>query len=345
MAIKDHLDLAAKGADAWNAWRRGTPRSSPDLSFADLSGQSLVLFNLADTNLSGANLADVNLIQANLHRANLQDANLTGANLYGASLVEANLSGAKLIWASLVSANLSDADLSQAMLDGVKLNRAILVGANLEQATLSNCWVYGISAWDLVGTPKSQSDLFIMPSYRKGQITVDDLEVAQFIYLLVQNKKIRNIIDTITSKVVLILGRFTPARKSILDAVRAGLRDRGYVPVLFDFDRSPNLDLTETITLLARMARFIIADLTEPSSIPHELEAIIPTLAVPVQPLLQSGHSPYSMFSDYWKYDWLLKVHEYADRAGLLATLDIAVIAPAEAKAVELFARRNRSIP
>ena len=41
--------------------------------------------------------------------------------------------------------------------------------------------------------------------------------------------------------------------------------------------------------MLARMARFIVADLIDPSSIPKELEAIVPDLAVPVQPLLEGG--------------------------------------------------------
>ena len=66
---------------------------------------------------------------------------------------------------------------------------------------------------------------------------MDNLEVAQFIYLLLNNAKIREVIDTITSKVVLILGRFTPERKVVLDALREELQKRDYVPVLFDFDK------------------------------------------------------------------------------------------------------------
>ena len=37
--------------------------------------------------------------------------------------------------------------------------------------------------------------------------------------------------------------------------------------------------MTEMVTLLARMARFIVADLSDPSSIPKELEAVVPGLA------------------------------------------------------------------
>jgi hypothetical protein len=71
---------------------------------------------------------------------------------------------------------------------------------------------------------------------------------------------------------------------------------------LFDFSVPSTRDITETVSLLARMARFIIADLTDPSSIPKELEAIVPQLAVPVQPLLEGAARPYAMFKDYWKY-------------------------------------------
>jgi hypothetical protein len=56
-------------------------------------------------------------------------------------------------------------------------------------------------------------DLVITPP-NESPIQVDNLEVAQFIYLLLNNEKIRDVIDTIGKKAVLILGRFTPHRKA-----------------------------------------------------------------------------------------------------------------------------------
>ena len=49
-----------------------------------------------------------------------------------------------------------------------------------------------------------QKNLIITP-HGEPAITVDNLEVAQFIYLLLNNESVRRVIDTITSKVVLIL--------------------------------------------------------------------------------------------------------------------------------------------
>ena len=145
--------------------------------------------------------------------------------------------------------------------------------------------MYGVSAWGIHLERAKQTNLIITPAGEPA-ITVDNLEVAQFIYLLLNNKKIRDVIDTITSKVVLILGRFTPERKAILDTLRDTLRERNYLPVVFDFDKPASRDLTETVRTLAHLARFIIADITDPRSIPQELQAIVPDLAVPVQPII-----------------------------------------------------------
>jgi hypothetical protein len=153
---------------------------------------------------------------------------------------------------------------------------------------------------------------------------------------LLNNQKIRHVIDTITSKVVLILGRFIPERKPILDAIRDELHKRDYLPVLFDFEKPSNRDITETISTLAHMARFVIADVTDAKSIPQELMAIVPSLpSVPVQPLLLASQREYGMFEHFKRFPWVLPVFEYGDQDQLIASLQSQVIGPAEAKAKE----------
>jgi hypothetical protein len=382
MANPEHLDLLRQGVEVWNAWRRKEPSIAPDfreanlrranlggadlrganLRRANLGGANLFLADLRETYLSdanlggtnlggadlgGADLGGVDLRKANLTKANLTKANLSGANLvradlWGANLIGADLGGANLGGANLGGANLGGANLGGANLGGANLSMARLVETNLVDATLTDCRIYGISAWDVkLREGTKQNDLVIT---RPGEpaVTVDNLEVAQFVYLLLHNEKIRDVIDTVTSRVVLILGRFTPERKAVLDALREELRNRHYVPILFDFDVPAGRDITETVSLLARMSRFIIADLTDPSSIPKELEAIVPQVAVPVQPLLEGSSRPYAMFKDYWKYDWALPICWYEGIEPLLGTLAEKVIAPAETKMNELAEKRRR---
>jgi hypothetical protein len=350
MANDEHVALLKKGVKAWNAWRDENPNIRPDLSEAALDG----------ADLTRANLRGAFLNRADLSYAKLAEANLTGANLSGADLTGANLSGAILRRAFLVNAILGGAILREAKLGGASLNAAILIGTDFSWAKLggadltcaglietdfsgadlTDCRIYGVSAWRLKLEGVKQENLVITPA-DEPTVTVDNIEVAQFVYLLLNNQKIRDVIDTITSKAVLILGRFTDERKAVLDALREELRKRDYLPILFDFSVPARRDITETISLLARMARFIIADLTDPSSIPKELEAIVPGLAVPVQPLLEGASEPYAMFKDYWKYDWVLPVYRYAGIESLLATLGEKVIAPAEGKVKALEERRR----
>ena len=217
------------------------------------------------------------------------------------------------------------------------LRVANAVETNFANANLTGCRVYGISAWGLKLDRATQQDLVITTD-GEPEITVDDIEVAQFIYLLLHNQKIRRVIDTITSKTVLILGRFTPERKAVLDALREELRKRDLLPILFDFEKPDSKDLTGTVQTLANMARFIIADLTDPSSIPHELAMVVPSTVVPVQPiLLQGQRDEYAMFEDLRRrHHWVLPVHRYDSQEGLIADLRKQVIRPAEPKAQKL---------
>ncbi|WP_413678167.1 pentapeptide repeat-containing protein [Prochlorococcus sp. MIT 0916] len=101
--------------------------------------------NLAHAKLNGANLRGEDLSRADLRRADLSRADLRGADLSGANLSYADLKGADLSRANLSGASLSSADLSYAYLKGADLS-----GANLLRAELSH-----VTAYDLVGCPRS----------------------------------------------------------------------------------------------------------------------------------------------------------------------------------------------
>jgi hypothetical protein len=94
------------------------------------------------------------------------------------------------------------------------------------------------------------------------EITVDNIEVAQFVYLLLHNEKIRDVIDTVGRKGVLLLGRFAEGRIEVLNRLREELRKRGYLPIVFNFDKPETKNFTETVRLLAGLPRFVIADVT-----------------------------------------------------------------------------------
>jgi hypothetical protein len=171
------------------------------------------------------------------------------------------------------------------------------------------------------------------------EITVDSIEMAQFIYLLINNARIRDAIDAISSKAVLILGRFAPERKATLDALRVALRNRNYLPIVFDFEKPRHRDFTETVSTLAHLSRFVIADLTDPRSIPQELTAIIPRLlSVPIRPLLRGTETEWAMFSDLKRFPQVISPFHYIDDQMLLASLDKDVIACAEQRVPELLA-------
>jgi hypothetical protein len=194
------------------------------------------------------------------------------------------------------------------------------------------------SAWGLKLKGAKQHDLIITNlGENVPAITVDNLEVAQFLYLMLNNQKVRDVIDTITSKVVLILGRFTQERKPVLEALREELRQRKYVPILFDFEKPRSRNTDETITLLARMARFVVADISDAKSVLQELRAIVPDLpSVPVQPIILAMQEEPGMFDFYRNFRSFLNVHRYASPEQLIADLGEKVIRPAELKVLDL---------
>lgn len=303
MSDQNLIEIIKEGSKNWNEWRSNKQHSNLDLTGANLSG----------LDLSGCNFKKVNLAGANFSNSTLKNADFWQANLWFTNLNKCNLQNSCFQLASLLSTDFSDADISNC-----DFTMASFVRCNMEGTIINNSLVYGVSVWDILGNIKQQIDLIITPR-EQSIITVDNLQVAQFIYLLLNNKNIRNVIDTITSKVVLILGRFTKERKEILDLIKSELRLSNYLPILFDFEKPNNKDLTETITTLAQISKFVIADITDAKSIPQELMSIIPhNPSIFIMPIIETKNSGYSMFEHFDKYPWVFPVVNYDSKEDLI---------------------------
>jgi uncharacterized protein YjbI with pentapeptide repeats len=367
MANEEYLKKIKQGVKIWNKWReerivpyegryfnlRNAKLSGIDLEGANLSRVDFYNSDLSEANLNNADISEAYLVDSNLNESYLRKANLSnsecsGVHLFNAFLPEANLNNAKLQFAYLVGADLHCANLRNADLFGANLHKANLRNADLSNSylegtsfvetnligtTLNGSNVYGISCWNIKTSEKTNQKNLKVTKGNEPVITVDNLEVAQFIYLLLNNRKIREVIDTITSKLVLILGRFAPKRKRVLDSIKIELRKRNYLPVLFDFEKPAGRDITETISILAHMARFIIADITDAKSVPQELIQIVPNLpSVPVQPILLESQKEYGMFEHFARFPWVLDIYLYHDINELISTLSEKIITPIEIK-------------
>lgn len=334
----DARDADFSGAFMAHAHLLGADLRGARLNGADLRHAMLVQARLAGATLTGADFSRANL---SLQMAQLPAPGAGAGTGYGspgllgdfsgvdfsatklchANLAQLDLRGARLVGADLTGAVLDGALLTGADLSGADLSCADMVETDFSGATLSGCRVYGVSAWNVLLDGAVQHDL-VISKHGEAEITVDDLEVAQFIYLLLNNSKIRNVINTLTSKGVLILGRFAdPQRKAVLDGLRQGLRQFDLLPMVFDFDRPTDKDYTETVQTLAGMSLFVIADVTSPKSTPLELEATAKQFKIPYLPILDTrvDARPFAMLVDLQKsFHWVLPTLQYSSTEELL---------------------------
>jgi len=375
----EHLKILRQGVKHWNFWRDQHPEVRPDLEGANVQKLTLRDVNLSNGNLrrlqaggdyksNGANFLGANFTGADLEGAQLRSSILRHAKFDSAILTEAKLTNADLYHVSFVNCMMHKVDLwgsavTQSDFRGADLTEArlrgtMLIRCDFRGSILSGSVVYGCSAWDLQLTNSTQDNLIITPdserqkwrgssasdSLQHPTITVDNLEVSQFLYLVLNNSQIRDAIETIGKKAVLILGRFTPERKAILDVLRCELRNHNQLPIMFDFQKPSSRNFTETVSLLAHMSRFIIADITDAKAIPQELQRIVPSNpSVPVAPILESDSKEFGMFIDFADFPWVLPIHKYDNKESLVASLGTAVIDPCISRAQETEERRRRA--
>jgi hypothetical protein len=270
------------------------------------SSWSFVINEIIGYDVMPLNLRGVDLRSADLEEADLRAADCAGADFSGATLRNAQLGHANLSWARFIGADLTGASVRAA-----QLTHAVLLRTRVEGADFGYCHVYGISAWDLTGTAVDENELLVTPP-GEARLRTDSLSLAQLMYFLSRREHARDVIDALSRRIVLVLGNFKSERKAILRVIGGELRRKEFLPMIFDFAGPAHKDTTGTVETLARLASFIVADLTDPSSVPHELATTVPFLrTTPVVLLRELGASGYSMVDDLQAYPWVLEVQQY----------------------------------
>jgi uncharacterized protein YjbI with pentapeptide repeats len=290
-----------QGAAVWNVWRSQNPAA---LTFSSPHWYDCI-------QLKGKNRMDfsgINLSRASLYRAFAEGLNLRNAVFEGSHVEEGDFSRADFRGATFRSTTFNKTIVTGANRDGAtfvncNFNRVNLVGALFRVKEITETVVYGIAAWDLVTSDEmKQSKLVIEKTYefysdliQQGKIpmTVDDIELAQFVYYLNDHKKMRETLNILNDKGVLLLGRFKDGGLERLYSIREWLQRRGYMAMIFGFARPDNLSLTETVVTMAGLSKFIFVDLPG-ASVPAELQAVLSQVK---KPLLAFG-DPYALFPD-----------------------------------------------
>lgn len=253
-------------------------------------------------------LQKVSFSNSRFHDCSLRDADLTGSDLKGVRFERCDLRNAILRQAQLQGATFANCDLR-----GATFSDADITGLNIGQ-----CKIYGISLWGATGEVASAQSLSLARDEGFDAIEIDGLHIANFVSSLLEGNGARDLVDGLSSSMVLVLGRFARPHKEVLDGIRVRLRELGYSAVVFDSSPPANRDASETISILARLSRFVIADLTEPRSAPYELGQFIADCRTPVQ-VVSRGEGPFSMFSDLEKYPWVMPGKCFPEGEALLS--------------------------
>ncbi len=234
------IHLAGVDLDGLNledAWLQGINLQESSLRRCRLGGAVL-----SQAILSGCDFSESDLSCAFLTNANLERSVLHGTKLQGTNLSRANMTGSVLDHADLYSANLSEATLQNSSINSTNLRCAIMTRTDLRGSRMLGCDIYGVSAWDILIDQSTQQYGLLLG---ESKLEIDDIRVGQFLTLLLDNPTIRDVVDTISCKIVVIIGRFSSGRKEVLNGIRNQLRGEGLVPVMFDFEKPYRRDTIE----------------------------------------------------------------------------------------------------
>jgi uncharacterized protein YjbI with pentapeptide repeats len=281
-----------------NAIRYPNWYSSPNRDGLEVKGRNVYDF-------SGIHLKDVMIHNAFAEGLNIQKSVFEDVYFDDGDFSRANFCNCQFINTKFNKTIFTDANFNGATFINCNLNRVNLTNAKFQVKEIKETVIYGISAWDIeISEDSIQSKLVIEKTYSlyseiiaEGRIPlmVDNIELAQFIYYLSNHKKLRDTINILNNRGVLLLGKFKDGGLERLYKLRDWFSDQNYLPMIFDFDRPSSLDYTETIVTLSGLSKLVVADLSG-DSVPQELHAILTNFVKPV--IVYHDKVAYSMLKD-----------------------------------------------
>jgi hypothetical protein len=260
--------------------------TGPLFSNADLTGANFFLANLMGSSFKGSIINNVNFMSALILKSNFRNSIIENSEFNGADLWNSNFSASNIKNSNFRGSNLTKIDISS--------------------AKIMDCKIYGISCWDIKRNDYTiTKNLIISDPYSDDPIiTIDDIELAQFIYLILNNKKISNLITTMRTKSVLLLSSFDNKSKLVLDKIKELLLKYDFIPIVFDFMPSNKQDLMETIRTLALLSRFVIVDLSIQSGQLHELASLVKETYIPFVTIASEGSKQTRMLNEFRHHYW-----------------------------------------
>ena len=159
------------------------------------------------------------------------------------------------------------------------------------------------------------------------------IEDVRALALRLDGAEVSRMLSYVAERSVLILGRFTSARKPTLELIRREIstKPRQYVPILFDFDRPHELTMLESVLRFAAVSRFVIADLSDPKWVLAEFGKIVGAFnSLPIVPIIHASQREDEVVAYVEGFRSAHKVVRYRDEAHLCSILDSEILKAGE---------------
>lgn len=308
------------------------------LKEADLTGATLDRTNLKHVNAREAIFDEVvanhpNFEVSTLRGARFRRARFAGTRFHRAYLRDADLTDADFSGCWLRFARLDGACCQNTNFSGADMRHASLVKTDLRGANLTEVHVFGISAWSIETDANTRQDLIVgkREEEQEAPLRAHDLHTAQLLGLMLDGDGVRAVLNSVTTKLVLILGSFAPEEKAVLDALRQCLQGHGYVGVEFDFERPTDHDYSNTVMTLAGMSRFVVADFTNAKEVRSEVKNIREEYRhLPVLPIAREDAPVPDTMLNLFTADELGQMKKYRDIDDLIRSVQASIIELAE---------------